>query len=121
MISYFGMVSEKAVMDAVTNLLHGGLQLDMILHEISHDNHLHSLGFTLKPNSSQSLPRLRDSELEGGVMLSFALLMMQEYWYTRQEYLLNKEEVSLFPNNFWIGSLLLMHIGTSPTPTQASP
>lgn len=61
---------KKAVMEAVTTLLQGGLRVGMILHGkklrddsktllqtgISHDNQLDALGFTLEPNSSQSLP-----------------------------------------------------------------
>lgn len=61
---------QKAVMEAVTTLLQGGLRVGMILHGkklrddsktllqtgISHDNQLDALGFTLEPNSSQSLP-----------------------------------------------------------------
>lgn len=34
-----------------------------------------------------------------------------KHWCTRQEYPLNKEGESLFPNNSWTGSLLLTHIG----------
>ncbi|CAJ2660882.1 telomere repeat-binding protein 2-like isoform X4 [Trifolium pratense] len=59
-----------AVMEAVTTLLRGGLRVGMILNGkklrddsktllqtgISHDNALDALGFTLEPNSSQSLP-----------------------------------------------------------------
>ncbi|KAI5413448.1 telomere repeat-binding protein 2 isoform X1 [Lathyrus oleraceus] len=61
---------KKAVMDAVTTLLRGGLRVGMILHGkklrddsktllqtgISHDDELDALGFTLEPNASQSLP-----------------------------------------------------------------
>ncbi|XP_058762120.1 telomere repeat-binding protein 2-like [Vicia villosa] len=61
---------KKAVMEAVTTLLRGGLRVGMILHGkklrddsktllqtgISHDNELDALGFTLEPNASQSLP-----------------------------------------------------------------
>ncbi|XP_012571588.1 telomere repeat-binding protein 3 isoform X2 [Cicer arietinum] len=62
---------KKAVMEAVTTLIRGGLRVGMILHGkklrddsktllqtgISHDNELDALGFTLEPNSSsQSLP-----------------------------------------------------------------
>ncbi|CAL5200151.1 unnamed protein product [Lathyrus oleraceus] len=61
---------KKAVMDAVTTLLRGGLRVGMILHGkklrddsktllqtgISHDNELDALGFTLEPNASQSQP-----------------------------------------------------------------
>lgn len=64
-------VLQKAVMEAVTTLIRGGLRVGMILHGkklrddsktllqtgISHDNELDALGFTLEPNSSsQSLP-----------------------------------------------------------------
>ncbi|CAK8536079.1 unnamed protein product [Lathyrus sativus] len=61
---------KKAVMEAVTTLLRGGLRVGMILHGkklkddsktllqtgISHDNELDALGFTLEPSASQSLP-----------------------------------------------------------------
>ncbi|CAI8592325.1 unnamed protein product [Vicia faba] len=61
---------KKAVMEAVTTLLRGGLRVGMILHGkklrddsktllqtgISHDNELDALGFTLESNASQSLP-----------------------------------------------------------------
>ncbi|KAJ1406900.1 Ubiquitin-like domain superfamily [Sesbania bispinosa] len=61
---------KRAVMEAVTAVLGGGLRVGMILHGkkirddsktllqtgISHDNQLDALGFTLEPNSSQNLP-----------------------------------------------------------------
>lgn len=57
-------------MEAVTAVLGGGLRVGVILQGkkvrddsktllqtgISHDNQLDALGFTLEPNSSQSLP-----------------------------------------------------------------
>ncbi|KAK7262475.1 hypothetical protein RJT34_30048 [Clitoria ternatea] len=61
---------KKAVMDAVSSVLGGELHIGVILQGkkvrddsktllqtgISHDNQLDALGFTLEPNSSQSLP-----------------------------------------------------------------
>jgi hypothetical protein len=68
LLQNFGL--QRAVMEAVTTLLRGGLRVGMILNGkklrddsktllqtgISHDNALDALGFTLEPNSSQSLP-----------------------------------------------------------------
>lgn len=68
LLQHFGL--QRAVMEAVTALLGGGLRIGMILHGkklrddnktllqtgISRDNQLDALGFSLEPNSSQNLP-----------------------------------------------------------------